>query len=161
MQNPKNTLAIKLFTIVIITSASATCFAAGHGARMIEHLDTDGDNLISLDEFHPPEGRGGMLKRADLNGDGIVTIEEATQVRDERNAERAESSGRRLEKTFEQMDTNNDGAVSGDEMRLYAFNKVDKNQDGYLSEEELRNGRKHRRKQYDRWQSGEHHSHDD
>ena len=45
-----------------------------HSERMLSHLDADGDNLISIDEFKVPEER--MFRHADSDGDGIVTLDE-------------------------------------------------------------------------------------
>ena len=53
----------------------------------------------------PPAGgpmMGGMLMRADANGDGVVTRDEATAAADTR---------------FDRLDANHDGTVTADEMR--------------------------------------------
>ena len=140
-------LTTKLAAFLILSSASTTALASRDGSRAITHLDTDGDGLVSLDEFQTSDGRkgGGMLERADLDGDGAVTLEEATQASDERMAqhqkemtERQAKMATRLQETFAKMDANGDGTVTMEEMRLFAFNRIDENQDGYLSADEFK-----------------------
>ena len=59
----------------------------------------------------------------DLNDDGVVTAEEHAQVRAERHAARM-AQGRRLRHAgaaprFEQVDADNDGAISRDELSTW------------------------------------------
>lgn len=158
-------LKTKLVVVLLITSASTSAFASRDGSSSIDRLDVDGDGLVSLDEFHTPDGRSGgrMLERADLNGDGAVTLEEATQARDERMAkhmekmaERQAKMANRMETLFAKMDADGDGAVTQEEMRLYAFNRMDENQDGYLSADEFKHARKHRKMSYNHHQRDKH-----
>jgi Ca2+-binding EF-hand superfamily protein len=139
-------LTTKLVAFVLISSVSTTAFANRDGSRAVTRLDTDGDGLVSRDEFHTPDGRKGsrMLERADLDGDGAVTLEEATQASDERMAqhqkemsERQAKMAARLQETFVKMDANGDGTVTMEEMRLFAFDRIDENRDGYLSADEF------------------------
>jgi Ca2+-binding EF-hand superfamily protein len=162
-------LTTKLVAFLIIGSASTSAFANRDGCRAVTRLDTDGDDLVSLDEFQASEGRHGgrMLENADLNGDGAVTLEEANEARNERMAERqAEMAERmakmatRLQETFAKMDTDGDGAVTRDEMQRFAFNRIDENQDGYLSADEFKTAGKnrkmnqnHHRGKQERWDS--------
>jgi len=152
-------LTTKLVALLLISSASTTALANRDGSRAISHLDTDGDGLVSLDEFRTPDGRHGgrMLERADLDGDGAVTLEEATQARDERMAQhqndmakRQAKMASRLQETFAEMDANGDGTVTMEEMRLFAFNRIDENQDGYLSADEFRAAGKSREMNHSR-----------
>ncbi len=140
-------LTTKLVAFVLISSVSTTAIANRDGSRAVTRLDTDGDGLVSLDEFHTPDGQKGsrMLERADLNGDGAVTLEEATQARNERMAQHQKEMGERqakmaarLQETFAKMDADGDGTVTMEEMRLFAFNRIDENQDGYLSADEFK-----------------------
>ncbi len=140
-------MTTKLVAFLILSSASTTALANRDGSRAITHLDTDGDGLVSLDEFQTPEGRKGgrMLENADLDGDGAVTLEEATQARDERMAqhqkemtERQAQMATRLQERFAKMDANGDGTVTMEEMRIFAFNRIDENQNGYLSADEFK-----------------------
>ena len=146
-------LTTKLVAFLIICSASTTAFANRDGSRAISRLDTDGDNLVSLDEFQASEGRQGgrMLERADLNGDGAVTLEEANKASNERMAERQEEMAERMAKmatrmqeTFAKMDANGDGVVTREEMQFFAFSRIDENQDGYLSADEFKSAGKNR-----------------
>lgn len=162
----KSYLKIKLVAFVLIASTSTTAFAARDGSRAVTRLDTDGDGLVSLEEFHAPDGRhgGNMMERADLNGDGAVTLEEATQARAERMAEhqrkmaeRQAKMATRMEEAFARMDADGDGAVTREEMRLYAFNKIDANQDGYLSADEFKEAGKRGKMRHDH--QGDKHRH--
>ena len=150
MQHPTT----KLVAFLIICSASATAFANRDGNRAITRLDTDGDGLVSLEEFQVSEGRQGgrMLEKADSNGDGAVTLEEANDASNERMAERQEEMAERmakmatrLQETFAKMDANGDGVVTRDEMQFFAFNRIDENQDGYLSADEFKAAGKNRK----------------
>jgi Ca2+-binding EF-hand superfamily protein len=147
-------LTTKLVAILMVCSASTTAFASRDGSRAITHLDTDGDGLVSLDEFQATEGRhsGRMLEKADLNGDGTVTLEEANEAHNERMAERQNEMAERmakmatrLQETFAKMDANGDGAVTREEMQFFAFSRIDENQDGYLSADEFQAAGKSRK----------------
>ncbi len=155
-------LTIKLIAMALIASITSPVFAA-RGAKMMEKMDTDGDGLISQEEFQPPSNRAGrmFLSDADTNDDGIITLDEARQAKERKMAEhqkkmaerQAKMSGR-LEQMFAMMDTDSDGGVTREEMRLFAFGKIDQNQDGYLSMDEFRHARQHRKMRHDQWQSG-------
>ncbi|EED35703.1 EF hand domain protein [Luminiphilus syltensis NOR5-1B] len=112
--------------------------------RVIDHLDTDGDRLLSLDEFRlPPKGRG-RLSKADADGDGNITVEEmeaalASHVRDDEEQARSR---------FDEADGNNDDVVTALELKTLAFERIDANSDGYLSVDEFeamkpRQGQRH------------------
>ena len=139
-------LSTKMLMVALIVSTYSATLAARQGSKIMDHLDTDGDNLISAEEFQPRNDRGArMLERADLDGDGAITLEEMQQARAARIAQKQEEMGARMaeraekmEQNFTVMDTDNSGSVTPEEMRLHAFNRMDKNQDGYLTEEEFR-----------------------
>ena len=75
-------------------------------------------------------GRGDALKKADANGDGMISREEA-------------KANPRLAKHFDDIDTNRDGQLSADEMKAFHaqraaehFKKLDTNGDGLISKAE-------------------------
>lgn len=148
----KTRLAIAAFIAGAFTPAA---YGDRDGSRAITHMDTDGDGLVSFEEFRVPEGRrqGWMLEKADLDGDGAVTLEEATQARDKRMAEHQEKMAARKEKMaarmaegFAKMDADGDGAVTREEMRRYAFDRIDKDKSGSLSADEFKEAGMYRRK---------------
>lgn len=138
-------MRVKLITTGLAMALSTAAMAEpGPGNRIIERLDTNGDALISVDEFQLPERRG-PLSRADLNDDGMVTIEELRARHDERSARFEERlAEKRIERDahfdemLTRMDRNTDGVVSEEEARLSAFEHMDANGDGYLSPSEMR-----------------------
>ncbi|MEX2327989.1 MAG: EF-hand domain-containing protein, partial [Pseudomonadales bacterium] len=114
----------KLVTASLLLALTAPAIADDDrpSTRIIEHLDQNGDGMITLDEFRGP--RDGMFVHADINGDGAVTREEIKTHRDQMMAERqkqqADRSARqdtRMEEMFTSMDLNGDGAVTQDEAR--------------------------------------------
>jgi Ca2+-binding EF-hand superfamily protein len=74
--------------------------------------------------------RGDHLKKADTNGDGMISKAEAAAMP-------------RLAKHFDEIDANKDGQVTADEMRAFHekrrsehLKKVDTNGDGFISKAE-------------------------
>lgn len=106
------------------TSAVREKRVAEMRSRQFDSLDANKDGSISRDEFNAPRqargdqpgrkrmgglggagrgrGGGGMITRADTNGDGKVTL--------------AEMSARALAR-FDQLDTNKDGTVTPEERK--------------------------------------------
>jgi hypothetical protein len=109
---------------------------------MINHLDKDGDDLVSIEEFEvPSRGREhNRLVTADRDGDGNVSRSEMQDQIDER-AEQA------IER-FELADLNDDDFLTEEEIKMAAFSSIDRNDDGYIDADELsavRRSAKHRR----------------
>lgn len=108
--------------------------------KMINHLDTDGDGVISFEEFKVPDHRrrGYGLGEADLDGDGNVSrAEMEAQLNDHLEAITAKAEAR-----FTHTDQNDDDFVTPDERKQVAFEMIDANGDGYLSPEELAKAQK-------------------
>ena len=115
--------------------------------RMIQRLDSDGDGLVSFEEFQLPEKRRGAdrLDEADADGDGNVSrAEMEAQLNAHLEAVKAKAEAR-----FEQADINDDGFITPEERTQVAFQVLDINDDGYLSPEELAAGKKHHRRPRD------------
>ena len=132
----------KTLALILLQGGAMTVF--GHPVdRMIDKYDSDGDGMISVNEFQPPKSRG-MMKRMDANNDGVVTMDEINQqVADHQTkmAERHAEMTVRVQAFFSDADLDGDGSVTGEEAQAAAFNRIDKNVDGYLTEQELRNAK--------------------
>ena len=79
-----------------------------------------------------PEGGMARLKAADTNGDGLISLAEA------------QAALPRLAKHFAEIDTNQDGQISPDElkaarqnMKNAMFDRMDANHDGVISRDEF------------------------
>ena len=115
--------------------------------QMMRAMDTDGDGLISFEEFQLPDKRRGAdrLEEADTDGDGNISrAEMEAQLNAHLEAVRAKAEAR-----FEQADINDDGFVTPEERKQVAFEMLDINGDGYLSPEELAAAQKGRRRPRD------------
>ena len=138
-------LGLKITSAILIISVCSPALASRHGNKAVDHLDTDGDGLVSFEEFMPRNDRATkMLEHADLDDDGEITQQEMQQARDEKSAERKEemearmaARSEKMEQAFLEMDTDNSGSVTTYEIRHHMFNKIDEDQDGYLSTEEF------------------------
>jgi Ca2+-binding EF-hand superfamily protein len=138
----------KIASAILIISVCSPALASRHGNKAVTHLDTDGDGLVSFEEFMPQNGRADrtsrMMEHADFDEDGAVTLDEMQQAGDERAAQKKEKMEARMAERNEQMlqaflemDTDNSGSVTPEEIRLHMFSKIDQDQDGYLSTDEF------------------------
>jgi Ca2+-binding EF-hand superfamily protein len=115
--------------------------------QMMRAMDTDGDGLISFEEFQSPDKRRGAdrLDEADADGDGNISrAEMEAQLNAHLEAVKAKAEAR-----FEQADINDDGFVTPEERKQVAFEMLDINGDGYLSPDELAAAQKNRRRPQD------------
>ena len=137
--------------LTILASTAAAHPDANHSGsgqkpsikQVVRAMDTDGDGLVSFEEFELPEKRRGAdrLEAADTDGDGNISRAEM----EAQLAEHVAADTERAEKRFEQADINGDGFVTPEERKQVAFEMLDENQDGYLSAEELAKARKRQR----------------
>ena len=135
-----------------------TSFAAaqpeGRGQQAMETLDTDGDGVVSYQEFQ--ENGRSPIARLDTDGDEALSLEEFLAARPDRRGmrggqdsdrgqrfseEQREEMRARMEaqitERFTAMDADGDGLVSAMEMSEAAFLEMDNDGNGVLSEEEL------------------------
>lgn len=108
--------------------------ASFQAGERFARADTDGDRLISLEEFQT--GVSTRFATLDADGDGLVTPAEMVAQRERAREERAAQRMARI-------DTNEDGALSLDEMTAASearFARMDRNDDGALERREVRRG---------------------
>jgi len=118
---------------------------APHGMR----ADKDGDGRVSRDEATSSgaERSGEWFDKLDLNKDGYITQEEMKQARDTRHGDMKE----KMEARFKEADANGDGQLSLDEVQSKLprladrFSTLDTDKNGMLSKEELKHGSPGRR----------------
>ena len=132
----------------------------GNPARLIDHLDTDGDGFVSEDEFLDARLArvDNHFDRRDVDGDGLLSEEEASRprrrghdltLREEVIACVRETIAdwegpQEVEDRFDAVDSNDDGYISLGELsaalqeRAYVlFDRIDTDGDGLLSLEEV------------------------
>lgn len=121
--------ALTATTMLGATVALSQPPGRGNPEKMIERRDTNGDGMVSFEEFQMPPRAEERFTRADADGDGEVT-------RAELEATLSERSGGALER-FEQVDANDDDVVTEAERKQAMFENIDTNGDGQLDAEEL------------------------
>ena len=138
--------ALTIFASTAVAHPDANHSGSGQKApakQAVRAMDTDGDGLISYEEFELPEKRRGAdrLEAADTDGDGNISRAEM----EAQLAEHVAADAERAEERFDRADINDDGFVTPEERKQVAFETLDENQDGYLSAEELAKVRKRQR----------------
>jgi len=138
--------ALTIFASTAAAHPDANHSGSGQKApvkQVVRAMDTDGDGLISYEEFELPEKRRGAdrLEAADTDGDGNISRAEM----EAQLAEHVAADTERAEERFDRADINDDGFVTSEEREQVAFETLDENQDGYLSAEELAKVRKRQR----------------
>ncbi len=121
----------------------------GLGKRLFRMADADGDGAVTLEEATKLRLR--PFQRFDLNGDGLVSADEALEA----IKKRLEPKIRRLVRTF---DENGDGKVSRDEFTAPTkerFSFLDFNGDGKITRDELPFPRPMKRRGFG-WRGGAH-----
>ncbi len=149
MNKTKHTRTTVILSVALCLVATLSFAGDRHSKKMIAHMDQNGDELISMDEFKGRQNR--MFEEADSNQDGSLTIDELQaymQVRvaehaKEREQEHSEMQSR-MAQHFAEMDTNNDQSITAEEAKSAAFNRMDKNGDGFIAADEMKRPRGHR-----------------
>ncbi|MFT5208920.1 MAG: Ca2+-binding EF-hand superfamily protein [Flavobacterium sp.] len=122
---------------------------AGEGKQkrnMMRALDTDGDKVLSFEEFQ--NGPDQRFEGADADNDGLLTLDEMQSKHAERMAERQLRASEQLERIgarFTSLDTDASGDLTKEEARRGIFNQLDKNGDGFITKREAKKVRHHRR----------------
>lgn len=107
----------------------------GPAARFFNRLDTNGDGVITVDEFG--SGRLDALRSADIDGDGVLSQDELFAYVQER------AFRRQAERMARFLDIDGDGIATLEEIETYQakrFALLDRNNDGEVSPDELRRG---------------------
>lgn len=154
--------SMKRTTTLLAIAATALSFSAlaqtpdadkpgyrdGRGGGMLQRLDTDGDGMVSLQEFQAAgEARFAQL---DADGDGRISAEEfsagqrgpgrkAGEDYGPRAEHRAERMQQFREQHFANMDADGDGYISKaefDERHMTRFHALDANGNGVIDAEE-------------------------
>jgi hypothetical protein len=123
--------------------------AAFMAGERFARADADGNRMLSLEEFQA--GSTERFTRMDSDGDGLVTAAEMTAA-----AQRTRES--RVAAMIERLDTNDDGALSLDEVNARSaqrFARLDRDEDGSLEPREMRRGTGERGEQQERGERGE------
>ena len=131
----KRHAAFALIAAVTVAAAAAPALAegqCGHGERMLQRLDLNGDGGITSGEA----GAVGAVRflRLDTDGDGVITENEMLAAAQQRIA-------RRIAKKFARMDLNGDDRVERaefDDRGAARFARLDSDGDGQVSQEEIR-----------------------
>jgi hypothetical protein len=124
-------------------------FRDGRGGGMFQRLDTDGDGLVSLQEFQAAgEARFASL---DADGDGLISAEEfsagrrgsgtaeAGKAYGPRAEHRAERMQQFRDQRFASLDADGDGHISRaefDQQHMARFNALDANGNGLIDADE-------------------------
>ena len=114
----------------------------GHGhhgaAAYFEFLDENGDGLLQPEEI--PEARAERLRARDTDGDGLLSMDEFASGGEHHRHHRGEQGPPSTEAIFAQLDVNEDGVITADEVpervrdRLLA---ADADGDGAVTPQEL------------------------
>ena len=134
----KSIFAAVATTALAISAFIAPVMADEHKpnpARMLKHLDADGDGRISDAEFQPPRHGPGAerWRETDADGDGVITQAEL----DAHIEALTEGMGAKARQQFTDSDLDGDGQVTSEEQRRAHFARMDGDGDGYLTPEEM------------------------
>jgi len=109
----------------------------GHGGQMLEQVDANQDGNISKEEV--ANHRAERFSSADTNGDNLISADEFEAFA---IAERERKQAERRARRFAKMDVDGDGLISADEHAAAdkrmdrMFERVDKDGDGVITEAE-------------------------
>lgn len=130
---------------------SVAALAQDNGGNRLSRLDTNGDDVLSLEEFLASR----IAANVDADEDGSITLEEYTasiqrsipeRTRGDRQSQNgdgqragpnSERMQERLSERFEGFDADEDGIVTTAEYRIARFNSLDRDGDGLIQNSEL------------------------
>ena len=122
-----------LLASALLAAATAVAAQAGsdRGRDMMSWADTNDDGAVTLTEMR--DHRKQRFRAADMNGDGVLDVEEIREAMAEQRARRR----------LERMDRDGDGAVSTEEFTYPVERRLmimDRNGDGRVERGEMRYG---------------------
>jgi Ca2+-binding EF-hand superfamily protein len=137
------------FYVVGLAALFAGTAFAGDAAHGAMRADKDGDGRVSRAEATNAgtERSGEWFDKVDVNKDGYVTPEEASQARESRRETMRSGMKERMEERFKEADINGDGQLSLDEVQAKMprmaerFTTIDADKNGMLSKDELQRSR--------------------
>ncbi len=137
------TLTSLAVAISVLGAATAAFAGPGgkQGGKFFKRADINGDGKISIEEA--AEVRAQRFVRLDTNGDGAISEQEFV-VRKKANARRET----RRKKRFQKFDNDSNGLISQIEWDAKTgkrFAKVDLNADGFITREEVKTFRQQRK----------------
>ncbi|MEJ2180451.1 MAG: EF-hand domain-containing protein [Gammaproteobacteria bacterium] len=148
--------SVRTLLIVGFTVFSAAAWAGKYGdskGRFMGFFDTNGDGVVTMDEFNAAAAN--RFDNMDADNNGVVTLEEFKTYIGQKRSERRQQK-------FQTMDINKDGQVSQDEYISYKqkraesrFQNMDINNDGVVSKEEY-DARKSRWSGHHKYKYGHH-----
>lgn len=134
---------------------SVAALAQDNGGNRLSGLDTNGDDVLSLEEFLASR----IAANVDADEDGSITLEEYTasmqrnipeRTRGDRQRRNGDGQGagpnseqmrqrmqERLSERLEGFDADEDGIVTTAEYRIARFNSLDQDGDGLIQNSEL------------------------
>ena len=132
----------QLVKVLLVTGLAALSVSAWAGSgkysdgkgRFMGFFDTNGDGVVTMDEFNA--AAASRFDKMDADKNGVVTEEEFRAYIGQKRSERRE-------RKFQIMDSNGDGQISMDEYISYKqkraeskFQRMDTNNDGIVSKDE-------------------------
>ena len=121
--------------VAALIAGIALAQAGGHGERMFQRADIDGDGRIT--EAESETLRKTRFRMLDANADGAVTMQE---IREQRQRMR----DGHMKDRFGKLDANGNGTVEKSEYDAMAdrrFERMDADKDGVLTLDEIRDHR--------------------
>lgn len=109
----KTTLSTVALALTALLAGNAMAGDKPHGMK----ADTNGDGKISQEEaaaMHD-KAQGDWFAKTDLDKDGFITQDELRQARETRKGDRRGEMKARMEEKFKEADANSDGQISLDE----------------------------------------------
>ena len=143
-----NIVKSSLLVAPVLAVAAAFAWAqpaVSQDAAPPEHGGPERGGNVTMDQFVARQMA--RLMAADTDGDGRISRAEMAAVAGMSRGNGANRGGHDPERRFDAMDTNHDGYLDKDEIRIaleQRFHRMDLNGDGILTPEERMAGRAHR-----------------